>query len=159
MSQCNAIPDDIETALSNYTMGSIILSPHDQQPHADHLNVECITNTVMEEPSQITNNYVESNNFNTEGSNKNNDNTDISSIPTTTTNLFYTKCYTDNALQDLHKQWGHLSERYIKKALQYEMIADCPYTYNDVKSLHLLVCFDCMKGRAKAEPARETCCV
>ena len=36
------------------------------------------------------------------------------------------------------------------------MVSDSPYTYEQVKGLHLPISFDSMKGRMKAQPAEET---
>ena len=59
----------------------------------------------------------------------------------------------DNPLLDLHKAWGHVSEKYIKRALHENMVTGCKYSYDDIKDCTLEVCLDCMKGRMKAELA------
>jgi hypothetical protein len=53
-------------------------------------------------------------------------------------------------LQVLHRRWGHLSEYNIKKALKLGMVDGAKYTYDDIKSSTLPVCFDCLRGRMKA---------
>ena len=65
----------------------------------------------------------------------------------------YNATITNHPLIELHKAWGHLSEKYIKRALREDMVIGCKYTYNDIKDYDLGVCLDCMKGRMKAQPS------
>lgn len=58
-----------------------------------------------------------------------------------------------NPLEVLHRQWGHLGEANIKRALKNKMVKGCKYTYEDVKDLEMRVCYDCLRGRMKARPS------
>lgn len=61
-----------------------------------------------------------------------------------------------NPLEILHRQWGHMGEANIKRALKDNTVANCKYTYNDVKDLSMRICFDCLQGRMKAKSSRPT---
>jgi hypothetical protein len=61
-----------------------------------------------------------------------------------------------NPLEQLHKEWGHLSEGYIKKALKNNMVENCRFTYADVSKFQLGDCFYCLQGRMKAKASGNT---
>jgi hypothetical protein len=56
-----------------------------------------------------------------------------------------------DALTDLHQRWGHLSENRIKLALRKKLVLS-DVRYDDIKTLSLPLCVDCMRGRMKADP-------
>jgi hypothetical protein len=60
-----------------------------------------------------------------------------------------------NPLEILHREWGHLSEKYMKRALKYHMVDGCRFDYSDIKDLELEVCDGCMKGRMRAANKKE----
>ena len=59
-----------------------------------------------------------------------------------------------NPLEILHRESGHLSGGYIKRWLRLSMVKGARYTYEQVKNMEMRVCFDCLKGRMKANPGR-----
>jgi len=61
-----------------------------------------------------------------------------------------------NALETLHRQWGHLGSENIKNALKNNMVKGCKYTYSDVKNLEMRVCTECLQGRMKAKSQAPT---
>ena len=58
-------------------------------------------------------------------------------------------------LEQLHREWGHLSEKYMKRALKESMVKGCRYKYEDIKDQTLRVCDPCMRGRMKATNKRK----
>ena len=63
---------------------------------------------------------------------------------------------TQNPLDILHRQWGHLEEHKIKRALRLRAIAGPYATYEQVKDLHLTFCKDCRLGAMRAFPTIKT---
>ena len=55
-------------------------------------------------------------------------------------------------IQVLHRRWGHLSEKNIKRELSHDMVHGAKYTFDEIKDAQLPVCFDCLRGRMKAFP-------
>ena len=56
----------------------------------------------------------------------------------------------ENALLELHRRWGHLSEARVKLAIRDKLV-ETSIDYDSIKHLKMPMCPDCLRGRMRAD--------
>ena len=127
-------------------------SPY-QDTLVNHKSVTCVTEDSFDSDDEIF--AIKCNYLNTFGTDCNNEDSSINDMDCEVAEQLE-PIAKPNAIEILHRKWGHLSEGGIKRALKENMVKQSDFSYNEIKDMKLKPCFECMKGRMKALPHGHT---